>query len=217
MGEAKRRREAEAARTAALRPAIERVGIALRKLATAASTNLGSDCYLHASLGRELLGDFGFDARIVAGEAAWRVGDGDEDFIGHTPRVQGFAPSNMPHGKLAAAYHAWLIVEGNVVDFTTYQLPRKASALDALDGGNTTVSWAPDVFVLPVSLLLSYRQARLAPKAGVAFYDVIPGLAETMASTYEPDPENVAIARFIMANPDVNVFGPNQVREAGEE
>ena len=215
MGEAKRRRAAEEARSAALRQVTERVGATLRKLASAASANLGSDCYLHAALGRELLGDFGFDARVVAGEAAWRVGEGDGDVIAHTPRVQGFAPSSMPPGKLALAYHAWLIVDSHVVDFTTYQLPRKGLELDALDGGHTSVDWAPEVFVLPVSLLPSYEQVARSPKSGVAFYDVIPGLAEKMASTYELDPENVAVARFILANPDVNVFGPNQVREAG--
>lgn len=50
-----------------LQAAVHEVGTALRKLATAASANLGGDCYLHAELGRLLLADLGIQSRRVVG------------------------------------------------------------------------------------------------------------------------------------------------------
>jgi hypothetical protein len=216
MGEAKRRRMAADARKAELALAVGRVGSALRRLATAASGQFGSDCYVHAALGHQLLADLGIEARIEVGEAAWRVGSGDGDVIAHTPRVQGFAPENMPPDKQALAYHAWLVVDGNIVDFTTYQFERKARELDAADGGHTTVTWRPEALILPVGLVLSYRQVAQAPKPGVAFYDAHPDLLQLMAAQFELQAADLAVARLLLTNPEMNVFGPNDVRDAGE-
>lgn len=58
---------------------------ALRRLATAASEKLGSDCYIHCALAQTILADFDIESRIVVGYAAWRVGNGDSDVIVHTP------------------------------------------------------------------------------------------------------------------------------------
>lgn len=215
MGEAKRRRMAAEAGSAELALAVGKVGSALRRLATAASGQFGSDCYVHAALGRQLLADLGFDVSLEVGEAAWRVGPGDGDVIAHTPRVQGFAPENMPPGKQALAYHAWLVVAGNIVDFTTYQFTRKAQELDAADGGHTTVTWRPEALILPVGHVLSYRQVAQSPKPGVAFYDAHPDLLQLMAAQFELQAADLAVARLLLTNPDMNVFGPNDVRDAG--
>ncbi|MBK3779966.1 hypothetical protein G3A43_06835 [Paraburkholderia aspalathi] len=213
MGEAKRRRDAAAARGTELLQATARVGNALKKLATAASSHLGSDCYMHAVLGRELLADFGFQARVAVGEAAWRVGDGDGDVVTHTPRVKGF----VPEGKKGLGYHAWLVVDGHIVDFTTYQLDRKAKELDAADGGHTSVTWAPDPLVLPVGLVLSLRQVAQSARAGVVFYDAHPELLQLVSAEYEIDEGDLANARLLVANPDIRVFGPNDVRDRDSE
>jgi hypothetical protein len=209
MGEAKRRRDAEVARGIELLGAVERVGNALKKLATAASNHLGSDCYMHAVLGRELLKDFGFDARVAVGEAAWRVGEGDGDVITHTPRVKGF----VPEGKKGFGYHAWLVVDGHIVDLTTYQLIRKAEELDAADGGHTRVTWAPDALVMPVGLVLSLRQVTQSPRAAVAFYDPHPEMLQLVSAEYEIDEGDLTNARLLVAKPDIHVFGPNDARD----
>jgi hypothetical protein len=215
MGEAKRKRMAAQGKNQELTVAVEKVGSALRRLATAASTNLGSDCYLHAALGRALLADFGFEARITAGEAAWRVGPNYCDVIGHTPRAHGITPASLPPGALVFAYHAWLEIEGVIIDLTTYQLPRKARELDAADGGHTVVDWKPDALVLPLAQLKSYRHLQQSSHAGDAFYEEDPELVTLMAETYELDEDDLNTARLLMANPEIRVIGLNDVKGAG--
>jgi hypothetical protein len=212
MGEAKRRRneiEALRERVAKLEDAAEKAGHALRRLAAAASGNLGSDCFTHAALGQALLADLGIKADIVVGEAAWRVGPGRGDVISHTPREKSFSPEQMSPEQQAHAYHAWLIVGGVVVDLTTYQLETKARMLDAADGGHTTVEWRPAVLVLPEQRVSTYEQTAASLKAGVAFYQAHEELQSLVTSQYEIDPEDLAAARVLMANPDMVAFGPN--------
>ena len=145
-----------------LEPVVARVSTALRKLATAASEHLGHDCCIHAALGRALLADFGVPASPVVGFAAWRVGEGDGDVISHTPYTKGY----LPPGVKGLAYHAWLDCSGCVIDFTTYQLPRKAQALDAMDGGHTTVRWCPDFLILPRDSIRSYEEVLVGLERG---------------------------------------------------
>lgn len=214
MGEAKRRRseiEALKERIAKLEEAAEKAGHALRRLAGAASGNLGSDCFVHAAIGQALLADLGFNADIAVGEAAWRVGPGRGDVISHTPREKSFSPQQMNPEQQAHAYHAWLVVDGVVVDLTTYQLETKARMLDAADGGHTTVEWWPAVLVLPKQRVSTFEQTAASLKAGVAFYQAHEDLQALVTSQRELDPEDLAAARLLMANPDMVAFGPNDV------
>lgn len=87
-----------------MRPAAERAGVAMRKLAQAASSHVGSDCYVHAAIGRELLKDLGIKTELKAGHAAWRIGSGDGDVMSHVDGVQGY----LPEGAQGFAYHVWL-------------------------------------------------------------------------------------------------------------
>jgi hypothetical protein len=131
MGDARRKKLQAASRATALSAAAQQVSAALRKLASASSGHLGSDCYVHAALGNRLLADLAIETKPVVGFAAWRVGNGDGDVISHTPRTQG----HLPAGGRGFAYHAWLDCSGFIIDFTTYQLSQKALTLDAADGG----------------------------------------------------------------------------------
>lgn len=132
---------------------INRVAEAIRKLSNAASGHFGMDCHTHAYLAHRLLAREGFITRVASGFAAWRVGQGDGDVIVHqtTP--------NMPMQENSLAFHSWLEFDhmGNryILDMTTYQLKEKAAQLDALDGGKTTVSWAPDMLLCKSSETLS--------------------------------------------------------------
>jgi hypothetical protein len=207
VGEAKRRKHEARALRAQLEVAVPQVAQALRKLATAASSHLGSDCYVHAELGRALLADLGITAQRVVGYAAWRVGPGDGDVISHTRE----ASSYLPPGAKGLAYHAWLQASDFLIDFTTYQLQRKARELDAADGGHTQVVWCPDYLLLPRSALRSYREVAVAPGPGVAYYEAQPQLDRIMKEQFTLDPDDLTAARLVLAHPEATVTGPNQL------
>lgn len=158
MGAAKRRKAQNQAQYDQLAAAVEKISFALRRLATAASGNLGGDCYLHAEMGKALLADFGFTFRTVLGFAAWCVGPGEGDVLAHTAAVQGY----LPPGAQGFPVHAWL--------------ERKGRGLDAADGGHTQVNWRPDYLLLQRNDLKSYREVAQAPDAPRAYYEARPEL-----------------------------------------
>lgn len=207
MGEAKRNKIRAAEAMPQLEAAAPRVAAVLRKLASAASAQLGSDCYLHADLGQLLLADLGIQSRPVVGFAAWRVGSGDGDVIGHTPHTPGYLPAE---GQ-GFAYHSWLEIGDLILDFTTYQFRKKAADLDAADGGRTSVSWCPDYLLLPKTDVRTYKDVAQAPDAGAAHYEARLGLDVIVRPMFNLDPEDVATARWLLDHPAVNVFGPNNV------
>lgn len=211
MGEARRKRALAQQLTgqrAALEAAVQQVSHALRRLAEAASASLGADCYMHAEMGRVLLSDLGFQFETRVGYAAWRIGSGDGDVISHTRQ----AKSYLPEGAKGFPYHAWLTAGDFLIDFTTYQLRRKAEELDAADGGHTNVDWCPDYLLLTRTQVMAYRAVAEAPDAGVAYYEADPALAPLLARNYTLDASDVAAARLIMRNPNMNVMGPNSVK-----
>lgn len=208
MGETTRRRQVARALRGRLEEAAARVSAALRKLATAASGQLGRDCYVHAELGRQLLEDLGLEARRVVGYAAWRVGPGDGDVISHSPHTAG----HLPPGTMGFPYHAWLDCQGLLLDFTTYQLRAKAQALDAADGGHTAVEWCPDFLLLERDEVRSYEEVAAAFGPGVAYYEARPEL-ETALAGFAVDPNDLKAARLILKFPDILVLGPNNLFE----
>lgn len=201
MGEAKRRQRQ--AQTFDYQ-FIEAVGGAIRKLASAASGYLGGDCYLHAAIGKELLASNGIQAEIAAGYAAWRTGPADGSVISHTAKEVSYLPS----GAQGFAYHAWLVAGEHIVDFTTYQLPRKAAELDAADGGHTELEWCPELLIAPLRSVCSYREVAQGD-AGMYFYERHAKVEALLASTFALAPEDLETARLILASPDVLVLGPN--------
>jgi hypothetical protein len=184
---------------------VDSVGAALRKLAIAASSQLGFDCFIHAELGRLLMQDYGYECQRVVGFAAWRVGEGDGDVISHTDKTQGYLPQGAKKGF---PYHAWLKLGQYVIDFTTYQLRRKAAELDAMDGGYTTVGWCPDVLVLHQLDVRSYKDVAQFTQ-GLSYYEPRPGFDLQLSEKFRLDPADLNVARTLVANPKMQVFGPN--------
>lgn len=207
MSESKCKR-LEAERLAeALLPAVSRVSAVLRKYAIAASSSLGSDCYVHAELGRVLLHDLGFEARLVAGFAAWRTGSGADDVLGHVPHLTAYAPTDGP----GLPYHTWLECGALLIDFTTYQLRHKALQLDLADGGTTTVTWCPPFLCVQRHELRRYEHLVHARTAGHAFYQACPALDGVLRPRSQVHPAHVSAMRLLLANPQMNVIGPNNV------
>ena len=185
---------------------LPRISSALRRLAMAASGNLGSDCYIHAAIAQEMLTSLGVASKLVAGYAAWRVGSGDGDVIIHSPLP------HMPPQPGAIAYHVWLEAENHLIDFTTYQLRRKATQLDKLDGGSTTVTWCPEYLAVPKKSV-SPLQAVIQLRAGMFFYQQDTAIENVIISAAQPlDDDDVNNAWLLYQNPELCVFGPNNMR-----
>ena len=184
---------------------LPRISSALRRLATAASGNLGSDCYIHAAIAQEILNRLGVSSKLIAGYAAWRVGNGDGDVILHAPLP------NMPSQPGSVAYHMWIEANNHLIDFTTYQLRHKALQMDKLDGGTTTVTWCPDYLAVPkksVSPLRSVIQLR----AGMYFYKQDKEIENLIISAAHPlDADDINTAWLLYQNQELCVFGPNNM------
>ena len=205
MGEAKLRARREAAERARFDSIdFARIAAAVRKLMTAASAQPGSDALQHADLARHLLSLEGFDADVVIGFAAWRVGPGDGDVVihggGHDPSV-----TIVRQRDNELAYHAWVETGGHVFDVTTYQLAAKAADLDRLDGRTTTVSWCPDFVLLPKAEIASFVRVR-QETAGLMYYERDAYLQAVVRNrAIEFDPQDIAAVELVYRNPDIEV------------
>jgi hypothetical protein len=175
---------------------------AMRKLALATSDRLGTDCYVHAAIVREILGELGVAAKLVGGYAAWRVGPGDSDVILHAPTPGMVLPEK------ALPFHVWLEVEGYLYDVTTYELRLKARQLDAQDGGHTTVVWCPDYLFVAKSSISSIRDV-IQNEAGLYCYERNQDLErKVLEAANELDPEDVNNVWLLYRNPTCKVTGP---------
>jgi hypothetical protein len=184
---------------------LPRISSALRRLATAASGNLGSDCYIHAAIAQEILNRLGVSSKLVAGYAAWRVGSGDGDVILHAQ-----LPHMLPQPG-SVAYHMWLEVGNHLIDFTTYQLRHKALQMDRLDGGSTTVKWCPDYLAVPKKSVSTLR-AVIQLRAGMYFYKQDMAIENLIISAARPlDDDDMNAAWLLYLNQELCVFGPNNM------
>ena len=180
---------------------LSHISSALRRLATAASGNFGSDCYMHSALAQNLLARLGFDSTVIVGYAAWRVGNGDSDVIIHAPLP------NMPP-QPGVAFHVWLELGSRLLDFTTYQLPQKAAQLDALDGGTTKVRWNPPYLFAPRSSVSALRNV-IQLRAGMYYYARELELeARVIAAAESLDEDDAETAWLLYQNQGLQVFGP---------
>lgn len=207
MGEAKRKNQQKMHFKLHAEPHVAKVASAIQKLAYAASSHQGMDCYLHAALGQALLSrNFGISTDIRVGYAAWRVGDGDGDVISHTKHTT----AHLPQGVNGLAYHAWLEANEHIIDLTTYQLTQKGKELDGFDGGRTAVDWCPAFLFVPKNEARSYQEVAQRQK-GLFFYEHDAALQASVAGRFELDPDDVDTAEAVLSTEDVVVIGPNQL------
>lgn len=181
---------------------LSHISSALRRLATAASGNFGSDCYIHSALAQVMLARLGIDSNLVVGYAAWRVGNGDSDIVIHAP-----LPNMLPQPS-GVAYHAWLELDNHLLDFTTYQLRSKAAHIDELDGGKTNVRWCPD-FLFATKKSISPLGHVIQKRAGLYYYEREPDLEEKIISGATPlDTDDISHVWLLYQNQNIQVFGP---------
>lgn len=185
---------------------IPRVASAIRRLATAASSHFGADCYIHATIGQAILHRLGVESVLVAGTAAWRVGNGDGDVIMHAPSA-GMIP--QPGGL---AYHVLLEIGTRILDLTTYTISNKCRQLDALDGGYTNIEWCPEYLFIEKSSISSMRDVTMLG-AGLYYYRRdITIEKRVVGEAPDLDPDDVDAAWLLCQNQDLQVFGPNDVK-----
>lgn len=127
----------------------------------------GADCLLIAEHAKELLNQEGINAELVIGECAIRVDGNDGGAV--ISHMSNSAKSNSSGSELG--FHAWIkINEVWNVDFTTYQIPLKMKALDAIDGRATPVSWSPEFIVFRSSDCSTFEGVQESFKSGVIHY-----------------------------------------------
>lgn len=205
MGEAKRR----AAARKDLNETMERVDLprlasAMRRLATAASGQLGGDCYMHALIAQAILARLGVESTICVGWSGWRVGPGDSDVVLHK-MISGMAP------QPGVAYHTWLEIDNYILDFSTWSLRLKAAQLDALDGGTTVVTFCPDYLYVKKSSVSSLKDVTQLT-AGLYYYEQDTDLQSMIkTAAIDLDDGDVEIAWKLYNNPDLAIYGPNNM------
>lgn len=211
MGQAKQRRAAQAAADSLMGSVdFARVAQAVYKLTAASSPVFGADCLLQAALAQSILSRLGVPAKVQAGYAAWRVGEGDGDVISHRP-----GPGMVLRDPRELPFHAWLEVGSHIFDVTTRQLAHKAQQLDALDGGSTTVQWQPDYLLIPIERTSGYKDVANG-SAGLCYYSPQPEIARIVIDGQAPlEEESIALAWTIYQNPTIQVCGPNDMERQG--
>ena len=166
---------------------LEMLSKALRSVVVAVTDAHTSDCLLYAHVGAAVLEELGeLGVEPVAGSAVWRVGSGDSGVIAHAFELQ--APMYAANvGIPAIPFHAWISMPGHVLDFTTWTLRDKARMLDELDGGSTTVDWAPEVLFASSESVQSIRDVQMAASHGAYAY-VRHGPIEKIVRDKVPNP-----------------------------
>jgi len=123
----------------------------------------------HGALGLRELGYC--DARTVKGYAAWRVGRGDGDVLGHHPET--INRSSEDEGEL---FHMWCEVGSVIVDLSTGNLRLLAMDQDARDGQHTTFEWDNPVALIASWLKVKpYATVRDSYQVGVVHYSRLKG------------------------------------------
>lgn len=190
---------------------ISRLASAVRRLSVSASSKLGSDCFIHAMLAKEVLIANNIQADLVVGFAAWRTGEGDSDVVVHAPLP------NMPMQPGGVAYHVWLEVAGMILDVTTYQLREKGRQLDLLDGGHTSVDWCPDYLFIAKDTVSPLKDVA-REHTGMYYYERVQALEKKiLGSSHPPDPQDIKTVFMLFDNPGMVVFGPNDVVNCRKE
>jgi hypothetical protein len=171
MGEAATRKKRQLmAKLALNRLDMDKVALAVKTTCDALTDARGYDCQMYAQVGAGLLGRLGVTAKPVAGGAAWRVGPGDGDVLNHFPDRQGSRCFRPDVAMPTTMFHAWINVQDLLVDFTTWSLTQKAQQLDAADGGQTQVEWAPEYLCTPIESALPYRDVVQGEGSGLFSY-----------------------------------------------
>jgi len=184
---------------------LSHISSALRRLATAASGNFGSDCHLHVAVARELLVRLGIEAKQICGYAAWRVNILDPDIVIHAP----LPDTPLPPGSFP--YHMWLEINDRLLDFTTYQLKHKIDHLNRLDGGATDCIWCPDFLFVTKKTISTLRDV-IQLRTGMYFYQRVPELEAQMFAASRPlDEGDVETAWLLYQNQELQLFGPNNM------
>lgn len=208
MGEAKRRKAwAEQFNKQIEAADLPRISSALRRLTTASSEKFGGDCYVHSALGQAILAKLGIESELCVGYCALRCGSQSDCVLLHAPSP------NMPQQPGAVAYHVWLtLADRYLLDFSLHTVPEKFRQLDKMDGGKTLMEWQIDYLFEPLSRISPLKKVIQGHSGGLFYYEQNEALQEKILSAAEPlDQEDLELAWMLYQNPDIVVFGPNDV------
>ena len=147
---------------------------AIKKVTMATSSEPLVDCQIIAYTAKAGLAELGFNPQIVAGYAAWRVDPHDDAAVtGHHPMMQ--VKYDHPTDKTVLDGHVWVEMNGDIIDFSTYQIPYKMRLMDAADGRNTRVTWTPEYLWINKREVSTLHDLINGYKTG-AYYQPVPAL-----------------------------------------
>jgi len=176
----------------------EVLGKTVRSVYGAASLDHGADCLSISGVIVAFLKGLGISAKVVAGEAMWRV-DGQHDgaVISHVESESPVVVMNTGQMGAQLRFHAW--VELNpawFLDMTTYQFQLKMDRLDEVDGGNTPVTWKPDYLLFKHSDISTFNQVQSSFSSGLFYYKIggkVGEVAMNALKEREVDPIDVSV------------------------
>lgn len=222
MGEARRRKAEQDRKRQAVAASLEgfnkeAFARAIRKMYTATSTRLGVDCASHAQVARAALALLGIEAELRFGDAAWRInGKAPHGVVAHLQGQATYVEPDPEGDARAAPFHAWLVIGDDLVDFTTYQLPAKAAAIDAADGKHTEVEWAPENLWVPLSTVQPYPAVRDGYTAGLYHYRSDPSVGRLVQGGASVDDEDVQTLLMLYnlfdSGAETEIYGPNDFK-----
>lgn len=128
-------------------------------------------CIFHASVMKELLQNRFPDAevKLVSGFAGWRVSENDD--IAFDPENTGKV---LNESDKTFSGHAWVTVDGIIIDVMPYTFPLYMQVLNSLDGGQGEVSESfPFAYwlVAPKSYVTRKEFFSSIPELGSFFYE----------------------------------------------
>jgi hypothetical protein len=176
----------------------EVLGKTVRAVYGAASLDHGADCLSISGVVVAFLKGLGISAKVVAGEAMWRV-DGQHDgaVISHVESESPVVVMNESPRGTHLRFHAWVeLNQAWFLDMTTYQFQLKMDRLDESDGGSTPVTWKPDYLLFKHSDTSTFNQVQSSFSSGLFYYKIGGKAGEVAINSLKErgvDPDDVSI------------------------
>lgn len=189
----------------------------VQKLFTACSEKPLGDCYEIHSLAVQFLKQNGVEAKLIAGDAAWRIGSAGGAVVSHVESGQANTSQHV-FGMKKMWFHCWLQLNDYwFLDLSAYQLSDKMRHLDFLEQTYTPVCWKPDFLIFNKSQVKPFNNVANGFKSGLFYYqenkmkERVLNEAALQDSSDEHLKSLDTIYRSLLRGNNLAVYGPNSL------